>query len=710
MNMNNKVSGTRSSVAVRITTCLGAGLFALAAQAEISMEEVLVTVRKKGNAESLQEVPVAVTAVNGDLIEQRFFNDLTDLGNIAPNVSLSPAGSLPGTANFFIRGMGVFGSIPSDETAVGVIQDGVYLGVNAGALTNLFDLESVEILRGPQGTLFGRNVTGGAVVVNSRRPQAEFGGSVRARVGNYGKYSVDAAVGGSLTQDEKVLGRVAVGYQSNDDYFDNIAGPDRGEGETRYLRPSISFQPDSDLKITLIGEFNTFDGDGVISKNISLRDSLDDHQLATDIDGKAEYTVKHLVADIDWGLSVGDLRIIAGWRDTVVKGELDGDGQPNPAPKVHSNAPWETLQDQLSLEVRYFTPVTSRADLTVGLYYFDQGVEYTESRTLNLGYPSDVYLGAGAELDHSSYAVFAQSDISLSDEWTLTLGTRYTSEDKDAKIASFGSCDEVGRNCSYDFVDDDSWSFVSGNIALKWQFAESAQLFSSWTRSFRSGGFNLRNTLPSVPGPYNEEQVDALEFGLKSDIADGKIRFNASVFSNEYTDLQRTVIVNDPNTGVRQDKLNAADATIQGIEIELAFIINENFRLDLSGGLIDASYDKFGGGDVNWDLPNVPETNGNLSLPYNRQAYNGEMEARVSATYTDSQFADVENTPILELDAYTIVDGSVSYWFPGDKVRLSLFGKNLTDEEYTNFALGGLNTLWAIAPPRTYGLELNYSF
>jgi outer membrane receptor protein involved in Fe transport len=138
--------------------------------AKYTLEEVVVTATKKASAEMAQDVGIAVTAISGDTIENRFMSDLTDVGNLAPNVQMSAAGTTPGTPSFFIRGMGIFSSIPSDEPAVGIIQDGIYLGVNSGSMTSLFDVESVEVLRGPQGTLFGRNVTGGAVVVNSRRP------------------------------------------------------------------------------------------------------------------------------------------------------------------------------------------------------------------------------------------------------------------------------------------------------------------------------------------------------------------------------------------------------------------------------------------------------------------------------------------------------------------------------------------------------------
>ena len=284
-----------------------------------TIEKIVVSARKKAGTESIQEVPMAITAVSGDVIDKRFFADLTDVANIAPNVNLSPAGTTPGTANFFIRGMGVFGSIPSDETSVGVIQDGLYLGVNSGALTTLFDIESVEVLRGPQGTLFGRNVTGGAVVVNSRRPTEDTRAKVRARVGNYGQKSVDVAVGGALSADDNWLGRLVVGTQSNDDYFDNVNPnvPDRGEAETHFVRPSLTYVANEDLSITLIGEYNKFKGDGVISKNVSLLDTLKDHEVDSDIDNKAEYTVKHLITDVDWTVGEGNIRVIAGWETLI---------------------------------------------------------------------------------------------------------------------------------------------------------------------------------------------------------------------------------------------------------------------------------------------------------------------------------------------------------------------------------------------------------
>jgi len=685
--------------------------------AEYTLEEVTVTARKKPSGETIQGVPIAIMAVSGDTIDSQFMRDLTDLGNIVPNAQLNAVGTMPGTANFSIRGMGVFGSIPSDEATVGIISDGIYLGVNSGALVSLFDVEAVEVLRGPQGTLFGRNVTAGAIVINSRRPTKEFEGKVASRIGSDGQYKLDSAVGGALS--DHVLARIALGYQTNDDYFDNISGPDRGEASNKYIRPMLTLTPNEDLSVALIGEYRDFKGDGVISKN-RFDTQLKDHQLSTDLDGKGEYETKQFITDVDWSLGEGNLRMIAGWRDTHTASESDADGRNFVG--VHSFAPWTTNQSQVSLELRYFTPVTEKAELTVGLYYFDQDIEYIESRAVNgaqlvsgqaISGSSTVFLGAGGLMEHNSLGIFGQTDIFLSEQLTLTLGSRYTSEEKDAQVANFGSCDALGQNCNYTFQESKSWDFFSGYAGLKWEISEDDQAYSSWTRSYRSGGFNLRVAAGASPGPYDEEQVIALEVGLKSDWLDGRMRTNMALFHNEYKDLQKTILSGGGNAGTVQTKLNAAKATIKGIELELITLLTQNLRLSTSIGYIDAGYDQLQSGSgfsVGNDFNNAPELTGNISLSHSYPLDSiGAIDSRVSYTYTDEQYADDNN--VILLDSYSIVDASIAYTLPGEKITISLYAKNLTDEEYTNFALPApLNTRWGIAPPRRYGLEASYKF
>ncbi|WP_342806318.1 TonB-dependent receptor [Alteromonas sp. M12] len=702
---------TLSSVAPTAALAVKAENVEDALESNSEFEVITVSARKKGKGESAQKVPISLTGMSGEMIERRFVKDLTDVGNIAPNVKLTPVGSLPGTAGFFIRGMGVFSSIPSDESAVGVIVDGVYLGVNAGSLTNLFDTETVEILRGPQGTLFGRNVTGGAVVVSSRRPAAELDFKARVRIGTDGERSFDIATGNTLSDD--VLGRVALGYQKNGDYFENVAGPNRGEATSRYIRPSVTFQVNEDLDITFIAEYSDFDGDGVVSRNVNsdLTGTLGDHQVISDLDSQAEYEINQLIADVDWRLGEGTLKFIGSWRSAEVGAELDADGTNLENFKVHSNDPWLINQEQTSLELRYYTPISDIAEMTVGGFYFSQDIDYSESRTINTpATPNfDIFQGAGGILDHYSWALFAQGDINITESLTISLGSRYTYEEKEADVASFGSCDDFGKNCNYDFSNKDDWSFISAYTGLNWSINKDLNAYSSWTRSFRSGGYNLRNTAPNSPGPYNEEQLDAYEIGFKTEWPEYAIRFNSSLFYNDYTDLQRTIQTSG-SSGVIQTKLNAADATIKGIEIEFSILLFEGLRIDLSGGLLDAKYDRFEGGDVNFKLPNVPEKSGNISITYNTFIGEGELEGRWSTTYTDSQAGDVSNTAAIDLDEYTFSDASLAYILPSGNTRVSLYVKNITDKEYVNFALGGLNTYWGLSKPRQVGIEVSYQY
>lgn len=716
MNKNNNYKKRTTPYHIRV---IGIGLGSLLAiseaNAKYTLEEVTVTATKKATTEKSQDVGIAITAISGDSIENRFFKNLTDVANLAPNVQMAAAGTTPGTPSFFIRGMGLFSSIPSDEPAVGIIQDGIYLGVTSGSLTNLFDVEAVEVLRGPQGTLFGRNVTGGAVVVNSRRPTEETSGRIAARIGSNGLYQLDGAIGGALNDNNTVLGKITLGTQSNGDYFDNIAGPDRGESDAFYVRPMLTFKPSEAMNITIIGEYNDFDGDGVVSsaQNQPNGLTLKDHQVSMNYDNKSEYRVKHLITDVDWSVGPGTLRIISGWRDVLVKGQIDADG--TSVSFFHSADPWIVNQEQLSTEIRYAMPISDNTDLTFGLYYFEQDIDYSESRDILNGLS---LVGGGGVINHNSQAAFVQATTNLTDKLSLTVGTRYSHEEKEAEIGSFGLCDPSGKNCNYDFQDTENWSSVSGHVGLKWAFSDDAHLYTSWTRSFRSGGYNLRNAQPSSPGPYDDEQVDAYELGLKSDLFDKSLRLNVAVFYNEYSDLQRTIAFSDPNLGSRQEKRNVADAVIQGVEIEVTSFITDNFRVEFSYGYTDAEFKKFtantpGVSTLDFttvEFANVPEINGNLTLAYNLQLAEGNMEFMSSTTYTDEQFSSDDNK--VSIDSYTVTDISGAYIFPNQKLKLAAYIKNATDEEYSYFAtpVGPYKVNWSLGLPRTYGVEMSYSF
>lgn len=685
------------------------------------LPEILVTSSKKAEGEKAQDVPAAISAYTGEIIEENFAVDLTDVGEPAPNVKFNDLGTFPNTASFFIRGMGVSSSIPSDEPAVGIFVDGMYLGMNIGSLVDMFDVETVEVMRGPQGTLFGRNVTGGAVLIRHRRPTGEFNIRGQSTVGTQHLVEQKLVVEGPLT--DSLAGKLGIVYRDKDGYFDNLAVPDDdiGDGTTALLRPMLTWKSRQDLEITLIGEFSKFDGDGVPVR--SLADKVfftpspgNDHDLATDLMPRNDYHIEQVVVDINWDIGPGKLTSITGWRQITLHEEVDADGTGNPVFHIHSTT---VEQDQFSEELLYAIAPNDRTELTTGISFFTQNILNESVRDIRNG---STQIAMRGKMDHTSLGFFSQADFDLLESLTLTLGGRYTWEDKKAYVGSFGGSVSLDLNeYTYDFIDDDNWNFISGHAGLNWRATEHALLYGSWTRSFRSGGYNIRNALPASPGPYDEEKVDAFEIGLKADWLEGRLRTNLAGFYNMYNDLQRTVLT----PSISQEKLNAADATIVGFEAELSFLPTHYLQIDASLGYVDASYDSYEGLDVDGDkIPDpdlaedldfalVPEWTAYLGgVCYAPLSWDlgGNLELRASASYTN-RYALTEENKLFQ-ESYTLVNASVSYVFPNEKVKFSVFGRNLLDERYTYFGASAsfFDVESSVQPGATGGVALSFEF
>ncbi|NIB40337.1 TonB-dependent receptor [Pseudomaricurvus alkylphenolicus] len=688
--------------------------------AQIMLEEIKVTARRKSAAEELQDVPVAVSALSSEQLEAAFVEDLTEVGAMAPNVALDPVGTVPGAASFFIRGMGVNSSVISDDPAVGVFVDGMYLGIPYGTLTDTFDLESVEVLRGPQGTLFGKNVTGGAVLLRSKRPTGEYGFKVKAAIGDYDRRDLSIAAEAPLIED-KLAAKIAILSKDHSGYFDNDAtGNEVGDEKSLVIRPSATWTPTDDFTLNLIAEIGdqTLDGapaNSTIDKTGSAQVSVEEDQmLPHDFAAESDIEWKQVIAEGVWDLEQGSITTTLAWRDfeQSMGADIDGTDQPVFHFSDHSGA----TQDQLSFELVYAASINERLDITSGFYYFDQDVDYRESRII---FGGAVLQAANGKLEHSAMGAFIQGDYRLSDEWSLTLGGRYTREDKDALIASLGECNFEVTECTYSQNPDESWTSFTPKVGLQWRLAEEAQLYYSWTKGFRSGGFNLRNGSPTTPaGPYDQEEVQAQELGLKWDFLDGNGRLNVALYRNEFSDLQRTVLDQE----ARQTILNAADAVIQGGEVDFTWLLTEQLVLIASVGYTQAEYDSFEGLDVNGDgsadpeiakdldLVRVPEWNRSLSLTYDLPLGDaGLLTFRSAYQFTDERAGNEINS--FTLDQYEVYNASVTYTSPDDSVRVSLFGKNLKNEYYA--PLGFDTSLFQIeyaAPPRTWGVEVTYEY
>ncbi len=644
--MTNRLLAKASIIALSIAATPA---FAQSA-VDVLRDEILVTATKKADAENVQDVPLSVTAFGAAQLDALKVRDLGNLSYSMPNVALEDIGTTRGVANFSIRGLGVNSSIPSIDPAVGTFVDGVYLGQNGGVVFDLFDLESVEVLRGPQGILFGRNVTGGAVLLNSKRPnlsEAEGAFKIAAESGLRGtgnNYFAQGTYSIPLIRD--VLAFKLSGYYNNDRGWHKryLGGPnlearldaiggtasaldtmgfpvatnapdafeDFGKAETWVIRPQLLWQPTDALSLLVRYEHFDSEGDGPAAQNHSgFRPSFDTvggvqvapipstnvfftapkDSFIFSIDEPGSYTSKADSVTAEFTLDVGNGTItnIFGWRDT--SGTSTGDIDATPFFLFHSFAGNDYRQ--ISNEIRYSGRFFDRVDLTTGFYYFDSSHVYQENRFILGGFRN---LYGGGLQDSRNYGIFAQADIDVTDTFTLIGGGRYSNENKQAVLSNITlnpvACSVAAGTCSVQFTDDNTWKNFTPKIGFTWAAQDWMNVYGHWTQGVRSGGYNFRNTSVVFPiERFEEETVNAYELGFKAQPGDGRATINASIFINDISDLQRELNLADPFAGVVQLIRNTADATIFGFEIETQIFLTDNLVFQGNLGRLDGEYD-----------------------------------------------------------------------------------------------------------------------
>lgn len=696
-----------------------------------AINEILVTGTKTKDAENVQDVALAVTAFNADTLEAFKIRDIQGLSFQTPNVSLDQIGTSRGQANFSVRGLGINSSIPSIDPTVGVFVDGVYLGINAGVVFDLFDLESVEILRGPQGVLFGRNVTGGAVVLNTGNPTEDFRGKFRAAVdgplvdGGRGgaNYTVSGTISGPIVEDT-LLFKLGAYYNKDEGYFTNLFdGSNHGEADTKILRGALEGRF-GDLMIRAKLDYFESEGDGPSAQNRGIfdRDSFD---FAIDEPGFYANEIWTGSLTAEWDIGPGTLTNIFGYRDYTAstRGDIDA----TPVFLFHSGT--QTTQDQISNELRYAIS-TDSLDLTFGGFYFDQSLAYDESRELRRDLPPanqpPVFFGGGRQT-HEVIGVFANAQYEFLPSLSLIAGIRWNQETKDAAVTYItprAPCSVVAGTCptgtapfnplteTNGFTDDVRFRNVSPKLGLQYEFANS-QVYGHWSRGFRSGGYNFRITNVAVFNRavaatgnlfFDEEQVDSYEIGGKFQTEDGSFTLNLAAYVTKIGDLQREVNLADPGAGVVQNILNTADATIKGFEAEARMRVSDSLIVTANFGLIDDKYDSIlfdisGDGLINdtdlaLRIPRVPEVTWGMGLVHELLLGDSEILTRVTYQYRD-EFAFTDDNLGFIQDV-TNLEANITWVTPVEGLSLSVYGRNLFDEVQaggdTQVPFGGPNS------------------
>jgi len=724
-----------------------AALAALPDQSELALDEIVVTARRR--SESLQSTPVAVTALTSDALQARGVQSVDAVSQFVPNLQFDGAAALSGgayNATIFIRGIGQNDFAIFSEPGVAMYVDGVYLGRSIGGIMDAVDLERVEVLRGPQGTLFGRNTIGGAVNILTRQPTSEFGGEVSVTGGRFDRLDAKGIL--NLPLSETLLTRWLVASINRDGYAHRLTdGRDLGDKDSLIGRAQALWKASDAVNVSLVV-------DGTRARQNSAPLTLVDVAPAgfpflniynavvaptfTDIaapNGAHAVNRSFVTGDIDttWagGLSVNDLdtkgaaltvdwdlgdlslKSISAYRELQALFARDGDGTPYMFRETINDDDQDQFSQELQLSGLSFS---ERMNWLLGAYYFhEQATEIGKanlavgafdalealpaSRTFPPGPPArfggagnpanigvDVEVGLFTEVKNQSYALFGQSSFKLSERWSVTGGLRWTRDDKEMQLIHqrLGSGTYVAPPGT---VLEDNWSEITPKIGVELQANRDAMIYASFANGFKSGGFNGRPLIGSAAEllPYDPEKVNTYELGAKTTWLDGRLVLNAAAFFNQYRDMQLSINAT-PQNFVR----NAGRAESKGAELELVARLARGLDFNFSTGYLDAKYTELDPQlatlnpplTLGKELVKAPEWTLSSGLQYAFDVSPGTITLRGDWSYKSKVYHDVFNDERIAQPGFSIANVYASITTADDKWNFALFGTNLTDERY----------------------------
>ncbi|MCM2312189.1 MAG: TonB-dependent receptor [Steroidobacteraceae bacterium] len=744
-----------------VTQCLlaaaGASLVAPIAVAQEAarsggLEEIIVTAQKR--AESAQDVPIALSVFDAAALRDANIDRIEEIVLRTPNFTMMRVNV--GEPQFYIRGVGSNSDSAAGDPTVGVFQDEIYIGRISGAAFDVFDMQRVEILRGPQGTLFGRNTSGGAINFVPNRPEQDFFASAELSLGNYDSIEGRAVLNGGITDD--LSGRLSVSHREHSGYSENITtGADLDDEDNWSARAQLMFTPGDSTRLLLAYDFVTDDNAGNArvpfpvfdtgqvgaANNLALAALRRIWPAGSDLRKSYSVPESFQERDID-GLTVrfendasyGSWTLLGGWRKVQLSWYEDLDGlKPFGFPPVTPPFPqpygWvlknrdvaDEDAEQYSLEARLASPADARVQWVAGLYYFTEEVNREESFLTQFS----LLAAAGGDVtfiqdvDSSTYAAFGQATYPVTDNFSVTAGLRYSNDEKDAH--------QIGRNNvptdltpgiplfpgqPYDVKASDSWDATTGKLAFDYRTGGGNLLYASASKGFKSGIYpSQNNVVQSVGEATPPEEVWSYEAGAKTQWLDNTLRVNVAVFLMDYTDLQLFRL--DPQLRLLTF---TEDTTNSGAELELLAAPAEGLETGLNVAYLKAEVN--GGVNDGAELPRAPQYTVGGFARYEWPFAGGNMALRADFKWTDdyrteiayntgAPAADAANARITAVESFALLDARLSY-APGEgNLEFSLWGKNLTDETYPTHIIPFLGNGFAIfAPPRTYGVSASW--
>lgn len=692
------------------------------------IEQIIVTAQKR--SENLQEVPISINAITADAAAAAGVENTLDLGSLTSGLVITNVVAVPA---IFIRGIGTPNTFAGEEASNAIYVDGVYYASAAASAFSLNSIERIEVLKGPQGTLFGRNSTGGLVHIITRDPTHDPTLRATASYGNYD--AARSSLYGSLGLSETVAADIAVSYadQGEGFGFNRLLNEEIYKSEELALRSKVLWEPSSSTRVVASADYSDSSSTmatprSIIPGAVALNGATylgDPFDVLNDRPGQGISTRnKGLAARLEQ--DVGSLQFVSqsAYREYNYYGGFDQDATAAPLVSVS----YDQVADQFTQELQL--QGQGAYDWIVGLFYLDsmEGVEplgITGATQAPLGGFNNLY----SKLDTQSYAAYAQVTAPLQERTNVTVGLRYTEDEKHLKGRNeTGAAVNPVRNVT---DKEASWSELTWRLALDHRLGDDMLVYGSWNRGFKSGGFAVANL--NNP-PIDPETLDAYEIGLKSELFDGRLRANLAGFYYSYSDIQLSQVIVGTSLVV-----NAAEATSYGAEADFVFVPTRNLALRANLSVIEAEYDKFPnapaalpnpvssvppgytclppfspnpGGNKTCTINDAsgnrmirsPETTLSAGVNYTIPTAGGNFNADLSYYYNSGYFYEADNR--LRQPAYGLVNAQLSWTAPDERYAIRLWGKNLADEVYYGNISSSLGDNGTWAPPRTYGVTL----
>jgi iron complex outermembrane receptor protein len=755
--MNEKRASRNLLIAAAIAAALPAP--ALAQEPGVAaLEEIVVTAQRR--EESLQDVPVAISAFSEDTIERIQATDSTGLQGIVPNLNIVQGRGSSNATNIYIRGIGQPDALQTFDPAVGFYVDDVYYSRIRGTQLELFDIERIEVLRGPQGTLYGKNTIGGALRVITKRPGRELEGLAQATFGDYDQAEGRFNLAGPLS--DTVSAGVYLFRAKRDGYVTNpVTNEDYNDRDVFSARVALAWDPSDSVSVDWAADYTKEDNALVMGQPLNtlttlffglplvvLPDEVPKFDFtATPTPGlpnSTELTHEGTSLNVAWDISDSlTLRSITAYRKLEYADYLDID-----ATYVETgDVLVEVDQNQISQE---FQVNWASGDWSVvgGLYYLKEDVEshqeaYADDLLEMIFSPDGVtpptFLRTiDDKLDNTSWAGYANVTWAVTERFNLGAGVRYTEETKDydRTTSTFSNNPLFVADPAFAFTIKDTWKDTSPMVFMDFKATDNVMFYGRVAQGFKSGGFNGRANLPGEQAPYDPEEVMSYEIGLKSDWLDSRVRANVAVFYNDYTDFQARVsgTTTDPATGLPSPELtvlNAGSLDIYGAELELSYQPTAALLLDAQVGYLDAEYGQFdderftnfGGSRAFQEPAFSPEWTARLGASYEWSlGDHGSLRLAGSAKFRSRMALAVDNTygnSDVEIDGlfqddYWVYDASLMWTLMDGRLSLALNGRNLSDEVYRTdgqefSSVGNIRTVYYGAP-RTYSFVLTGRF